>query len=149
MTFVNEYIPAEDIEKYEIKKIDDFFLKGHYQPTWTIDRERNIYLRYLKNGREEAAQDLEFYFYWQGHAIFLRVHVDGGGKRGGPGWSHYSFLRMGRPEVHFTVIKEILLPDELKQHQAQIIADLKDALIAFKDFGVHSTRTESATTFDF
>jgi hypothetical protein len=149
MAFITEYIPADDIEKYGIKDICKFFMVGCYEADWMIDRERNTYLLYLKSGREEAAQDLEFYFYWQGHATFLRVHRNGGGTRGGPGWSHYSFLRMGRPEVHFTVIKEILLPDELKQHQAQIIADLKDALIAFKDFGMYSTSTESTTTFDF
>ena len=36
MAFVNEYIPKEDIEKHQIEETN---------PQWTIDRERQVFLR--------------------------------------------------------------------------------------------------------
>lgn len=61
MAFVNEYIPEVDIEKYGIKTIDQS-LFGKEGTTnrrdWTIDRERNIYLRKVANSPRESADNI-------------------------------------------------------------------------------------------
>lgn len=148
MAFVNEYMSDDDIKKYGIEEIDKFFNKAHYQPSWTVDRDRNVYLRYVQSGREETSQEWDFTYYWKGHLLFVRLHVEGGGKRGGDGWSSYSKLRMGLPEQYY-LLNAVFLPEALKANEAEIKADLKEALIAFRDFGVFSATATHTATFDF
>ena len=47
MGFINEYISESDIKKYDIKALDEKYYKAHYEPSWTVDHERDIYLRYM------------------------------------------------------------------------------------------------------
>ena len=76
MTFVNEYIPASDIEKYDITHIN---WKLHcINDCWTIDRERDIYLRLIRNGREDEAPRMEFSLYWKGALLEFDVWSEGG-----------------------------------------------------------------------
>ena len=49
MTFVNEYISNEDIEKYHLKDLIEKYKRYTYSPdidniNWTIDKEENIWL---------------------------------------------------------------------------------------------------------
>jgi hypothetical protein len=148
MAFVTEYIPVDDICKYGIEEINKFFHKAQYQPSWTVDRERDIYLRYLNSGREEKSQERDFSYFWKGHPLFVRLFVEGGGKRGGEGWSSYSHLRMGLPENYY-LLNGVCLPSPLCVQEAEIVADLKEALIAFKDFGVFSATTSHRAIFGF
>lgn len=61
MAFVNEYVPEEDIKKYNLMEIwDSFRVPSHrgellpgFRFTWTIDRERNIFFMPVKWGTEE------------------------------------------------------------------------------------------------
>ena len=78
MTFVNEYISPEDVEKYHIKEIDERFFKAHHKPSWTIDRERNIWLRYMTKGHEEFTNHWKFAFYWKGRLLDIELEVSGG-----------------------------------------------------------------------
>ena len=76
MAFVNEYIPASDIAKYNITYINR---KLHFSgDCWTIDRERDIYLRRIRNGREDEAKRMEFSFYWKGTLLEFEVWREGG-----------------------------------------------------------------------
>lgn len=136
MAFVNEYISEADIEKYGIKELDEKFGKGHYKPHWTLDRERDIYLRYLHNEREEHSNRLTFYFYWKGTPLVATFDLDGGGVRDGEQWRSFSLRRMEIPET-------------IKQQKAEMIADLKEALTAERAGGVYSTATKFTATFDF
>lgn len=137
MAFVNEYISEADIEKYGIKELDEKFRKGHYKPDWTIDHERDIYLRYLHNEREEHSNRRTYYFYWKGNLLFVTVDlIDAKGERGSEQWSSYKMWRMD-------------IPDALKLREAEIISDLKDAFLAWKGGGVYSTATQYTATFDF
>jgi hypothetical protein len=49
--------------------------------------------------------------------------------------------------VHWK-LRTIELPDQLKGKRAEILADLKDALIAYKDFGIFSVCTDYTVTLD-
>jgi hypothetical protein len=92
MAFINEYIPDEDIKKYEIEKWDKKYLKAHYQPSWTVDRERGMYLRYMSNEREDRANHWTFCFYWKGHVLQVEVVVTG---RARVAWRTVVPLRVG------------------------------------------------------
>jgi hypothetical protein len=148
MAFITEYIPAEDIEKYGIKEVCKFFMVGCYEPHWTIDRDSNIYLRYLKNGREDDVAEHEFYFNWQGHPLFVRLHFEGGGGADTPRWRRFSNLRIGNPEIHYA-LQGVLLPEELAPSKVKIITDLKEILSAYKAFVEIPDGSYSSTTFDF
>ena len=120
MAFVNEYISEADVEKYGIKELNEKFRKPNPSPDWTVDHERGIYLRYLHSEREEHSNRLTYYFYWKGTPLMVTVDIDGGGgARDAEQWISYKMWRME-------------IPESLKPHEAQIIADLKEAFIAEK-----------------
>lgn len=136
MAFVNEYMAKDDIEKYHIEELDKRFWVGHYKPQWTVDRERDVYLRRLRSGREDAAGRTLFYFYWKGCEILADMLVKPHDNRGGEPGSHYS-------------IHDLKVPNEVSVHREQIISDLKDALVVRKDNGILSRADVFHTTFDF
>ena len=137
MAFVNEYISEADVEKYGTKELDEKFRKMERKPHWTVDHERNIYLRYLHNEREEHSNRLTYYFYWKDTLMMVTVDLeDAGGAEDAEQWVSYKMWRMG-------------IPEKLKQYEAEIVADLKEAFTALKYGGVHSTATKFTATFDF
>ena len=145
MAFINERISAEDAEKYGIAEINKHFFFGPSAVhDWTIDRERNVYLRLMKNDREEPTEH-EASFFWKGALFHIDFKVTGGGEKtaeGWKGWTHWSWNGMRCPKN--TDDQAIF-----EAHRAEILADLKDSLTVFKDAGVYSRRVESTTTFDF
>ncbi len=145
MAFFNERISAEDADKYGIAEINKHFFFGpNAVHDWTIDRTKNVYLRLMKNDREKPTE-YEVSFFWKNALFHIDLKVTGGGEKaaeGWKGWTHWAWNGMRRPKN----------PDDqaiLDAHRAEILADLKDALTAFKDAGVYSRRVESTTTFDF
>lgn len=144
MLFINEFITAEDVEKYGIKSIDqNFIVGGTNSRQWTIDREREIYLRNVARGggnEPEIRNQTKWSFFWHSVLLTLRLDlVDGGGRRGEPGWSHWRLVRInGGTE----------LPANLHTDKNIFIEDLKNALLAYKDFGAYSTNTDYRIVFD-
>lgn len=65
--------------------------------------------------------------------------LDGSGGRGEPGWSHWRLVWLNGSNG---------LPEPLKPHRREILADLKEALLAYKDFGAYSTNTDYSVTLD-
>ena len=139
MPFINEYISPEDAEKYGLAAIDAIH-KGTYARDWTIDRDGDMYLRNVANGRHEDHGKAIWTFYWKGTPLTLRMDgVDGGGDRGQPGWTRWCLIHVNG---------SCGLPADLKIHQAEIIEDLKDALLAYKDGGVFSANTDYRIVLD-
>lgn len=136
MAFINEYISAADMARYDIEAIDRGFFKKIYRHDWTVDHERNIYLRLLESGREDFANQVDYFFYWKGKLLIVRLEQCGGGVCGGAGWREYKLIKID-------------IPESLKEHRVDILKDLKDALVAYKDFGVRSVTNEHVATFDF
>lgn len=136
MAFVNEFVPEEDAKKYGLEEIDRHYRHSSFRPEWTVDRDRDIYLREVESGREETAHHHGFTLYWKGALMFVRLARRGGGVRGGDGWTEWTLLG-------------IAIPDELQANRAEIIADLKAALTAYKDFGFRSATTTHTATFIF
>jgi len=136
MAFVNEYISESDIKKYDIEEIDHKLKKAHYKPNWTIDHESEIYLRHIGSGREEFANRHTFSFYWKGSLLSVQVDTAGGGEWRGEQWRHYKLWRFE-------------IPENLKQHEAEIMISLKEAFVAYKELGILSDSTKHTATFDF
>lgn len=134
MPFVNEYISKEDFEKYGLEKIDQrFIVGGVYARDWTIDRERDIYLRQVARGREEFMHISKWTFFWHGELLWLEVHsLSCVGERGGSGHA------VKRVERLSSMGSPVLAP-HLQSQREQIIADLTEAMIASKGGGVFST----------
>ncbi|MDR2113421.1 MAG: hypothetical protein LBQ62_10040 [Candidatus Accumulibacter sp.] len=68
MAFVNEYIPEADYEKYDLMEICGKHNKAHpgsmITRSWTIDRERQMFLIRIWSHRESEFEGLAFY--WKG-----------------------------------------------------------------------------------
>lgn len=137
MAFVNEHIPQEDVEKYGLESIDkNFIVGGTNSRAWTIDRERNIYLRNVTRGREEYRSQSGWTFFWGGQCIYLELEtLEAGGKPGAAGWVRRKLLT-------------IEIPEQFIGRRTEILEDLKSALIAYKDFGVFSVCTDYSVTLD-
>lgn len=135
MGFVNEFIPAEDVEAYGLKAIDQKFIVGGTNARdWTIDRERNMYLRNVAIGggaEPEIRNQTKWSFFWHDELLTLRLDsITGGGSRGTPGWSHWRLVMVNGSYG---------LPIHLKAKKDAFLADLKEALTAYQGAGVYST----------
>ena len=144
MGFVNEYISKEDVEKYGLKEIDKHFIVGGTNARdWTVDRERDIYLRNVANGggaEPEIRNQTKWTFFWHGVPLTLRLDLlTGGGGRGEPGWSHWRLVWVSGGDG---------LPAHLKSHKEIFLQDLKEALLAYKDGGVFSSCTSYEVVLD-
>ena len=139
MAFVNEYIPAADMEKYQIKEIDQRVpIHGRtHSDSWTIDRDRNMYIRNVKNGTYEFSYQSAWTFFWHDELLWVELEIlDTSHGQNVPGWGkkRITMLRlMDGDSSH--------LPDRLEPQKAQILKDLEEALLAYKSGGVYSTAT--------
>ncbi|HQS83044.1 MAG TPA: hypothetical protein PKV42_11365 [Thiobacillus sp.] len=135
MGFVNEFIAEADYERTGIKDIAKRF-GGPIDRSWTIDRERNMYLHCVDRGREEARNHSTWIFCWHGELVVVWLALmEHRGERGEPGWSHWK-------------LRGIDLPPHLQNRREEVLADLEEALIAYKDFGTYSVNTNYTITLD-
>lgn len=137
MAFVNEYVPEEDIKKYGLDEINQCYGKSSdVRPDWTVDRERDIYLRWIVTGEDEFRNQHDFTFYWKGTLIFVRLRVLNGRLLGTRGWVTWRLVMIN-------------LPEELEEKRTEILADLKEALVVYKDHGIYSRMVEFTPAFEF
>lgn len=139
--FIIEFIPPKDVKTYKLDEIDKkFVVGGTGARDWTIDRERNIYLRNVATGREDWRSETEWTFYWKGQEMTLRLDLlDGQGERREPGRSHWRLISVNGGHG---------LSTSLKPLARSFMNDLEEALVAYKDFGVYSTNTDYSVTLD-
>jgi hypothetical protein len=137
MRFANERIPEEDVEKFGLPNIDKKFKFGRtYARDWAIDRSRDMYLRLVARGREEGADQSTWTFYWKGELLTVQLEmISATAARGGHRREHERLVSLE-------------LPPHLEQQREQVVADLIDALTAYKSFGVHAATTSYALTLD-
>ena len=138
MAFVNEYVSEEDDKKYGLEAIDKRYFIGHAlgYTEWTRDRERDIYLRFMRHQGEDGMYKQTFTFYWRETLLEVRLDlIDGGGEPGGKGWIKWS-------------LRHLSLPESLAIYREQILADLKDALRTYGGGGTSSAYTECDITLE-
>lgn len=138
MAFVNEYICDDDYKKYDIEKIDEgYVVGGTSSNSWTIDRDRDVYLRSVARGREEFSHWSTWTLYWHGDLIVLDLeNLSTSGPTGGVCHGHKR-------------VRSIQIPLHLEEHRVEILSDLKDALTAYKDGGVFARASDYTLTLDF
>ncbi|WP_255754922.1 hypothetical protein [Massilia sp. erpn] len=134
---MNERIQKSDISKYNIEEINKkFVVGGSNSDQWTIDRDRNIYLRCVARGREEFRNQSTWTLHCMGDLISLDLELLAGeGEGGEPGWSHWK-------------LRHLSIPSHLNDNRSEILAILRDALTAYKDGGIYSINTTYSVTLD-
>lgn len=131
MAFINEYIPAEDLKRYNFAELNKRPTKGGgARDDWTIDREADIWLRKFYTQSDHTELDGGFTgvtgwdFYWKGALMFLELkELAAGGGHGKPRWEREKLLNIN-------------IPVELESNRDQIIKDLTDAFTVHAGIGV-------------
>jgi len=137
MGFINENISAENVVKYKLEEIDESFtFGGTYARDWTVNYEKKMYLRNVANGRGEERGKSEWIFYWRDKLIYLElVILESRGKPNDKGYIHWKLMKLERFEYQG-------YDGWLIMKFSDIISDIKDALLCYKDFGIYSVCTE-------
>lgn len=137
MAFVNEYITEEDVNKYGLEKTDSGFVVGGTKARdWTIDRERDIYLRVFARGREEISNQSTWTLYWKGALLVVVLeNISTSGPVDGHRHGH-------------KLVRSLEMPHHLRGDRDAILVVLKEALIAYKTGGVFSTAASYSLTLD-
>jgi hypothetical protein len=137
MAFRNEYISREDVEKYGLETVDEKFIVGGTRARdWTIDRDREIYLRVVARGREEFAHLSTWTMYWKGELMEVDIeNISTAAPIGGEGRAHKR-------------VRRISIPPRLETERSLILSDLKEALTAYKTGGVFSTVSSYSLQLD-
>lgn len=141
MTFINEYIPEADYDKYDLRRIcgehNLRMRQGHMHSNhWTISRERDAFL--IKVWAYHESEFSGWAFYWKGHWMFFEeTGMGGGGPRpDGSCWFGYR-------------IKDFSVPEEIQQQSEEVIGDLTQAFADNCGGGVFSPYKNGTTTIEF
>lgn len=127
MGFVNERISAEDAEKYGLESIDQSYMSRTRARSWTIDRDRNMYLRNVAAEREERQGYQTWNFYWNGDLIEFVQYVSDIAKNPDRTWAkatwnieRYGILDrsrrkefLAREDQFFDILREALMVYQL------------------------------------
>jgi hypothetical protein len=137
MAFINEYISESDKEKYALEEINKrFVVGGTHARDWTVDHDRDMYLRNVAMGREDFSHQSTWTFYWRGQLIIVELeNICTVGEMGGRCHGH--------KRVH-----SIEIPACFETWQTEILADLKEAFVAYKDGGVFASASQYTLTLD-
>jgi hypothetical protein len=153
MAFVNERITGDDWERYNIQKMIDRIVPGQYThpSTCTIDHECGIYLIKVAENREmRPGSDNRWstglcgwVFMWHGHELWVEAQwLAQGGESRGHGWGHLRLMSLGLMGEKVGMLgRPRRLPPELMPHREEILKDLYDALLAYREVGIFSKFT--------
>lgn len=138
MAFINEYMSAEDKAKYGIAAINmRYTVNGTDARDWTIDKERNIYLRHVAWGPDrELLHQQVWTLFWEGELIEIGLeYLENTGGAHQPCWAHVK-------------VQYMKLPPQFTHRRDEVIEVLREGLIAYKDGGVFGTATDFSLTLD-
>jgi hypothetical protein len=134
MSYINEYISQENLEKYNFQELNKLHRKGGQTSRgWTIDRGANIWLRQFYIESDHTQPDggytgiSAWNFYWKGVLMFVEVKDIGGG-------SYDEDHRWGRKKL-----LSIDIPEALEAKKKEIVKDLEGAFKAHKGSGTFAT----------
>lgn len=146
MGFVNEYVPEADIEKYDLHGIWDKyypFRKGRYfgdnNPSWTVDREVNVFLMSIGIGRGEHGNRTKFLLWWNRTHLVAELDLVEGS----------SGDLDANPFMRVWDLVRIDLPTELEGKRTEVERTLKEALRIYGYWGVRKQRPNTVVEFKF
>lgn len=146
MPFVNEKtISDADIEKYGLLAIDASYRKSAPPHDWTIDRERNIHLRLIQyGGRDPENNSASFSFYWKDREIPVYLWLASVESKGRTSATLAWQMKGVGSDKSLQ-----WLPETHEPYRSQIIADLKQSLVARKGLVTVDEYATCLTTFEF
>ncbi|WP_334119224.1 hypothetical protein [Limnobacter sp.] len=141
MPFINEYIPEADKPRYEA--IEKAVIKrtgsvGHSRArSWTIDRERDIFLTWIKGGDIERARYDAYIFHNAGRTFYIetwQLSTVGGDRVGQP---RTTTLRIDL----FSEMDETghFFKHDIQSDNGETLALLREAFTAERGSGVLNT----------
>ncbi len=139
MAFVYERIPEADIVSFDLREIDRQFPMATAS-RWVVDRERNIYLRYMTYDREQPSHK-NFSYFWQGKLFSLSLRSEGQELPDDKWQTSWSWLGMREPEASAKAAFDT--------NRAAFMADLKDALRTYRDGSLSPAYSAHVAEFDF
>ena len=143
MAFVNEYIPKEDLERYNFAELSKRRKKGGYENSqWTVDRDAEtwIWCYYIESDHTELDGGFTgvsgWHYCWRGTMLFFEVKSTGfrGGGTREPTWQAKKLLSLE-------------IPKEIETYRPQIITDLIEAFTAYRGAGVLADNLDQPYTF--
>ncbi|MFZ2450453.1 MAG: hypothetical protein WAW36_08040 [Methylovulum miyakonense] len=136
MSFVRE--PVSDAEKYGFEALSKMFRTPmfHLKHCWTIDREQNIFLSWLRSGREEYFAEQDFLLWWDG--VPIKVYITGSSTEDSPGKIVTTWESPG-----------LDIPENFQHTREEVICVLKDALKVFKSAGYYGQQEDRTVVFKF
>ena len=142
MAFVNEYISDEDMKKYNLIELMDYYRKldGSFHPfnlasvggrlSWTIDKERNIWLlnalsKHLPDHRDGWTGEVYFILYYQGRKIEVVLNAVSTNKATNPIQKTWRVLRIKEEDIKGLDEKEIfkVLQEALSEYGLNGLTD--------------------------
>lgn len=146
MAFVNEYVPDEDIEKYDLRGIWDKYYplyKGEFyfgnKPHWTIDRENNLFLTTIEPGGSGRGNRKRFLLWFDGmHVVVELALVEGS-----------SGDLDANPFVRVWDLVRLDIQGSAKKEEIELIQVLKDAMNAYGYRGATGQRPNTVVEFKF
>ena len=138
MAFVNEYIPAEDYDNYGLNNIDRIN-KGYARKSrsWTIDRERDVYLRHIATPAK-AGYSI-WCFYWKGTLLYFHQTSPYGSSTLGEDGRRYAR----------SAIEILEFPSILETNRQEIYNDMRDAFLTYGGGGVNSQSNNYINQIEF
>lgn len=141
MSFVNEYIPAADYDKFDLRRVcgehNLASQRGHmYSRDWTVDRERDVFLIQVWSHHE--AEFNGWALFWRRTWIFFEVKVAEvrEDKQRSACWCRYE-------------VKGFTVPTSLLDFEKDVRFDLERAFSAHAGGGVFATVQHRSATVDF
>jgi len=137
MAFVNEWVSQEDIKKYDLPS---FWMKFHWWTpvtyTWTVDRQRNVFLLKVGSGREDTSNHIDFVLCWDGEITRIGLIKHEASQSPNEMATRWELIGFDFPNV--------------SAHSRDEIVDmLKDALRAYKRSGIVWPVENHTSIFDF
>jgi hypothetical protein len=137
VAFVNEYISDADGQAYGIEAINQNFVTGGTDSRqWTIDRERDIYLRVVERGQEEVAHQSTWTLSWHGELIVVDLSL-----------VDTSSSDMESGSVRYQ-LRRLRLPPYLDAQRDEVLSDLREALFAYRYDGVYAVASSFALVIE-
>ena len=146
MGFVNEYASDDDVEKYGLKEIWDKYhpnRKGEYfagyKPTFTIDRERDVFLMVLGQGSAEYGNRTMFLLWWSGSDIRIDLEL----ARGSSGKLNED------PFYRYWDLAYKKIPKAFEPMENEVLGTFKDAIRSYGYRGMAKQIPNTIVKFNF